>query len=110
MSKVEALRIHGPGTESVNLTTDDSATAAIDSNELIKEELSVLYPADQEATVLLYLEGLALTDTAEFCNVPTGTIVILRSRRCNRRRSTFESMPLRLHSARTSLLPSVTIC
>jgi hypothetical protein len=94
----------------VNITMDDSTTAAIDSNELIDAGGSVLHPADRAANVLFNLKGLALTDTAEICNGPTGTIVILQSRRGNRHRSTFVSIPERLHSASTSLLPITTIC
>lgn len=63
-----------PAEEFVDAATEDAALLAIENNEMLQSKLNCLPLADREAVILHYLEELPITQVAEICAVPSGTI------------------------------------
>ncbi len=52
----------------------DESEQQVAVNEDVENALAGLHPAEREAVVLFYLEGLPVKEVAEICAVPPGTI------------------------------------
>lgn len=63
-----------PHEEMNEVPEDDRLPQEIDWSDEIQAGLSSLGPADREAIVLHYLEGLSVAQVAEICQVAVGTV------------------------------------